>query len=154
MRTFITILVSLPLFFYSHASTIHVGKNFPLKTITEAVQVAKEHDTILVEQGLYREKNLIINKSITLEGIHHPVLDGEHKYEIISIKANDVTVDGFTLQYSAISSITDYAGIKIYNAHNVSILNNVLTDTFFGIYSQYGTNCLIQNNKLTAHNTQ
>lgn len=134
-----------------HASVIQVGKQKKYTTITSAVNAVKNGDTILVDAGTYHEKNLIINKSIVLKGINRPVLDGEHLYEIISVKSPNVTVDGFKLQHSGVSSIVDFAGIKIYNVHNVSIVNNVIDDAFFGIYSQYGTNCLIQNNTLTAH---
>jgi nitrous oxidase accessory protein len=105
----------------------------------------------LVNAGHYHEQNIIINKSIFLIGINHPVLDGDDKYEIISIKADGVTVDGFKIINSGISSIEDYAGIKIYNSKDAIIRNNILDKTFFGIYVQYGHNCLIENNTLTAH---
>jgi nitrous oxidase accessory protein len=48
----------------------------------------------------------------------------------------------------------DFAGIKIYNSRDVVIRNNILDDTFFGIYSQYGTNCTIEKNTLTAYSKQ
>ena len=85
-----------------------------------------------------------------LIGINYPVLDGEKKYEIISIKANGVVVDGFKIMHSGISSLEDLSGIKIYDSRNVVIRNNILEDTFFGIYTQYGINCTIENNTLTA----
>ena len=134
-----------------NAATIHVGKHSGYQTITVAVAAAKDGDTIIVEKGIYLERNLIINKSLVVKGINHPVLDGEKKFEIISIKADNVTVDGFLLQHSGVSSLIDYAAIKIYNRHNVAIINNIINDAFFGIYSQYGINCLIQNNTLTAN---
>ena len=134
-----------------NAATIHVGKQSGYQTITVAVAAAKDGDTIIVEKGIYLERNLIINKSLVVKGINHPVLDGEKKFEIISIKADNVTVDGFLLQHSGVSSLIDYAAIKIYNRHNVAIINNIINDAFFGIYSQYGINCLIQNNTLTAN---
>lgn len=149
MKYYLTILF-LFLVFSINASTILVGKNKKHQTISSALSFAKSGDTVLVDAGLYFEKNLIITKPVVLKGIHHPVLDGEHKYEIISIKSPDVVVDGFKLQHSGVSSIVDYAGIKIYNVRNASILNNIIDDAFFGIYAQYGTNCLIQNNTLTA----
>jgi nitrous oxidase accessory protein len=133
-----------------NANSIKAGRQQQYKTITAAVTAAKNGDTILVDNGVYHEKNLVINKQLVLKGIDHPVLDGEKKYEIISITADNVTVDGFVLQHSGVSSMTDYAAIKIYNRHNISILNNIINDAFFGIYSQYGIHCLIQNNTLTA----
>ena len=138
----------------ANAHVIKVGNQQPIKTITAAVAVAKSGDTILVDHGIYKEKNLVIDKQLVLIGINHPVLDGEKKYEIISIKSDRVTIDGFLLQHTGVSSMTDFAAIKIYNKHYATIINNIINDAFFGIYSQQGINCLIQNNTLTANATE
>lgn len=135
---------------YSFAGVIKAGKQEKYKTITAAIAAAKDGDTILVSSGNYFEKNLVISKSIVLKGISRPVLDGENKYENISIKANSVVVDGFLLQHTGVSSMVDYAAIKIYNVRNVTVINNIINDAFFGIYSQYGSRCLIKNNTLNA----
>jgi len=140
--------------FSLQATIITAGKKQAIVSIQQAINLAKRGDTVIVDAGIYHEKNLVINKSISLIGINHPVLDGEHKYEIISIKAPGVTVDGFKLIHSGVSSIEDFAGIKIYNVRDVIIRNNILEDTFFGIYSQFGTNCTIENNQLKSYNLQ
>jgi nitrous oxidase accessory protein len=135
----------------SFAKTIKVGKSQSFHSVHQAIQAAVNGDTVLVEYGIYFEKNLLVNKSIVLRGINHPVLDGEKKYEIISVKASHVTVNGFTIIHSGISSMDDIAGIKLYDCHDVVIENNILEDTFFGIYTQNGTNCTIRNNQLKAY---
>ena len=116
--------------------------------------MAVNGDSLLVDAGQYHEKNIVIDKTIYLIGINHPVLDGDNKYEIISIKANGVVVDGFKIMHSGISSIEDYAGIKIYSSRDVVIRNNILEDTFFGIYIQYGTNCTIEKNTLISYSKE
>ena len=113
-----------------YAKTIRVGAQQANTSIHAALQNAVNGDTILVEPGIYHEGNLIINKTITLIGLHHPVLDGDNKYEIISVKANAVVVDGFKIIHSGISSIEDFAGIKIYNVRDVIIRNNILEGSF------------------------
>lgn len=140
--------------FNADAKTIRVGKGRSVTSIHEAIIAAIDRDIILVDAGIYHEQNLIINKSIALIGIGFPILDGDHKYEIISIKAKGVIVDGFKVIHSGVSSIEDFAGIKICNVSNVIVRNNILEDTFFGIYSQYGTNCTIENNHITAYSKQ
>ena len=75
-------------FFPAIAGTYHVGKKFGTQTIQQTINQASDGDTILVEPGIYHEKNLLVNKAIVLKGINFPVLDGESKYEIISIKSN------------------------------------------------------------------
>ena len=138
-------------FFPAIAGTYHVGKKFGTQTIQQTINQASDGDTILVEPGIYHEKNLLVNKSIVLKGIDFPVLDGESKYEIISIKASYVTIDGFKVIHSGSGTLEDPAGIKIYDSHNVTIINNKLHDTFFGIYTQYGKNCIIKNNTLQSY---
>ena len=150
------IYISVLAFFVNnlYAKTIRIGKQQTIKTIQQALIVAVNGDTVLVEQGHYHEKNIIINKSVFLIGINHPILDGDNKYEVISIKANRVVVDGVKVIHSGISSIEDYAGIKIYSCRDVVIRNNILEDTFFGIYTQYGTNCTIEKNKLVSYSKE
>ena len=73
--------------------TNEVGANSRYKTIRAAIEAAQPGDTILVYKGIYAEKELIINKSIVIKGIDNPVLDGENKYEIITVRADHVTVE-------------------------------------------------------------
>ncbi len=134
----------------SFARTIKVGKQQQARTIGQALSIASPGDTIRVESGIYREKNIVIDKPVVLLGIDYPVLDGEHKYEIISVKANNVTIKGFRIENTGVSSLEDIAAVKIYSCRNVTVSGNIFKDTFFGIYSQSSANCLFENNKLTA----
>ncbi len=149
MKQFLLIL-NICLALQAAAGTITVGKQKQFTSITAAIAAAKPGDTIIVDKAVYREQNIIISKPLVLKGIDHPVIDAENKYENISIRADNVTVDGFLLQHTAVSSIVDYAAIKIYNRRNATIINNIVNDAFFGIYSQYGIRCLIKNNVLTG----
>lgn len=142
----------LLLFMASSASPeiIRVGSKHAHKTVQAGINAAAVGDTVTVDQGHYREKNLVINKRITLKGNNHPVLDGEGRYEIISVYTNGVTIEGFKLIHSGVSSLEDLSGIKVSNSSNVTIMNNILEDTFFGIYIQNGSNSRIINNQLTG----
>ena len=133
--------------FATSAKTIPVGPGHPYKTVTAGVKAAQSGDTVLVHAGHYKEKNLVIDKSIVLRGISYPVLDGENKYEIISITADGVVVDGLRIINSGVSNMDDLSGIKIYDSKDVNIKNNILEDTFFGIYAQNSVNCIIENNR-------
>jgi len=135
------------------ARVYKVQKNTVISSVQQAINLAQNGDTVLVEPGIYKEKNIVVNKSIVLIGNKYPVLDGEHTYEIISVRANNITIKGFKLIHSGISSLIDIAGIKIYSREGVTIVDNILEDTFFGIYLQKSVNCLIENNKLSAYAT-
>ena len=151
MKLFIFI-ITLLIYSSAPAKTLHVGSKWKFKTVTAGIQAAQSGDTVLVDAGRYREKNLTIRKSIVLKGLNYPVLDGEGKYQIVSVLARGVVVDGFKIIHSGVSSLEDLSGIKIYDGKNVTIRNNILEDTFFGIFTEKGENCTIENNKITAFN--
>jgi nitrous oxidase accessory protein len=138
----------------SKAETHHVGSLFAMSSIQEALDSCHHGDSIVVHGGHYKERNLIIDKAITLIGLEWPVLDGEHQYEVISIKADHVLITGFKVQNSGHSSMEDMGGIKVYDSRNVSIIGNELINNFFGIYLQYSQNCLIQDNLVRANQTE
>jgi nitrous oxidase accessory protein len=131
--------------------TWRVSRQGSIPAIRAAVDLASAGDTILVGKGIYLEKGLLINKPLYLKGINMPVLDGENKYEIISVRSDRVTIEGFRLRHSGFSGWNDIAGIKIYNARDVVIRSNVLENTFFGIYSQNSNNCSIIGNELHSN---
>jgi len=133
------------------AKTIGVGKNYQVKTIKAAIELAKAGDTLLVYQGFYQEGNIIINKRLVIIGVNRPVLDGQKKHEILSIKSSFVTVSGIHFHHSGFGSMDDPCAIKVYDVHDVVIENNVLEDNFFGIYIQFGKRCIIKNNRITAY---
>lgn len=145
------ILISCCAVFSADAKVIKVGKSRSVSSIQRAIDLSRNGDTVLVDPGLYKEKNIIIQKSITLKGINYPVLDGENKYAIISIKTRNATVEGFKLQHTGRSEIKDLGAIMIYDSYKVSALNNILEDTNFGIYVQNSKRCTIKDNSITAY---
>ncbi len=148
---FIIIILFLFAAIPAEGKTISVGKSKPYQSIQKAIDIAENGDTVLVYPGIYKEQNIIIQKSIVLKGVNFPVLDGENKYEIISIKTSNATVDGFKLEHTGRSEIKDIGAIMIYDSYHVSAINNILDDTNFGIYVQNSKSCTIKNNSITAY---
>ncbi len=130
------------------AATHTVCADCTLKNLHEALDYAKPCDTILVQKGIYHGEVLEIRKSITFIGQDHPILDGQEKNELISVKTNDVNIIGFQLINAPFSSSREMAGINVYNASNINISNNQLRNTCFGIYLANVTHCTVQNNSL------
>ena len=95
MRLSLSTIFILLCLLTSTAKTIRVGKGMQQKTIKGALQMANHGDTILVGKGVYKEQNIIINKSVYLKGIDLPEIHGEDKYENLTIKVNFVVVEGF-----------------------------------------------------------
>ena len=132
------------------ADTIVVGKNQKIKTVRQAIHVAKAQDTVLIKEGRYREGNIIIEKQLTIIGENFPVLDGENKYEILTIHANNVTVQGLRLINTGIASINDVAAIKVLDSKGLRILNNQFESTFFGIHFSNSSQSWIEHNEFSS----
>ena len=128
-----TIIYCIPTF----AKTIVVGKNQSITTIRKAVEIAKNKDSILVLPGIYKEGNIVINKSLTLAGQNFPILDGENKYEIFTVSGSDITIKGFQFQNSGSSAMNDYASVKVIDAKNIFVENNKVINAYFGIHFMF-----------------
>ena len=150
----------LPAFFFIlilsnrvQAKQWEVGKGHTFSAIKKALSIAKNGDTILVFAGIYKEGNIEITKKVCLFGRENPIIDGESKVEIISIRADSVVVKGFQLQNSGYAVMKDPAAIKIYKSKYVRIEHNVLLNNYFAIYFEYSISCVVKNNFIKASQT-
>ncbi len=148
-RMYLTFILLFLFFFpqFNFAKTFIVNQKQSLKS---TLRLAQNGDTIVVEKGIYKEQNIVIDKAIVLIGKDFPVFDGEEKYEIFSIKSNQVIIQGMRIINSGFSSINDLAGIRVYGMSQVQILNNRFENTFFGIYLTNSSNCIVKDNHLVA----
>ncbi len=151
MRSLFLIL-SIAAFSPAIARKIPIGKNFPVKTLAAGIAAANNGDTIQLHDGVYKEKNLIIQKSIRLEGIGNPVLDGEDKYEILTISGTGITVRGIHFRNAGYSSMNDFAALKVINSNQVIIENNTFFNSYFAIHIANSTYSAVRNNSITGNN--
>ncbi len=140
------------------AGSIQVGPDHSITTLTKAIQSARCGDTIWVEAGLYREGNIVLDKSLTLMGKGNPVLDGEKKYEILTIGADDVSIVGITFINSGYSAMNDFASIKFVGSRYFKIEACTIRNSYFGIHvsnSSYGKiwNCKVEGTPDQEQNT-
>lgn len=123
------------------------------QTITAVIASAQRGDTIIIGSGVYREPTITITQPLYIKGENLPVLDGQHKNEIIQVKADSVTITGLKLQFPGHSDQTDMAALKIFNGHHVVIRSNIIEQAYFAIYLQGSSNCLIYNNRIRGVKT-
>ncbi len=149
MKSLLHVLVVLV---YSSAwcKCIRVGTAQPYATIHKALQAALPHDTIIVTAGRYYEQNLTIAKPLILIGESLPVLDGQGKYQILTVTASHVTITGFEFTNTGVSSIKDLAGLEAIAADYLHVYQNRFIDTYFAIHVSNTKGCVIENNYLKA----
>ncbi len=146
--SFIFILLGLLPVTSGFSKTIRVPADF--KSIKAAIAHASIQDTIEVNQGNYRESPILIEKPLTLIGVNYPVIDGQFKYENISVKSSHVNISGFRIINTGYSSMEDMAAIKTYSSSHVIISDNQLENAFFGIYFTNSRYCTVSNNMING----
>ncbi len=123
-----------------------VCMNCMQKDIQQAVNTAMPGDTILIKPGTYPCVNLQINKPLSVIGEGYPVLDGQEKDEVVSVLSDNVLISGLGIRNSARGAMKDYAGIRVFKSQQVTIINCMMENTFFGIYLSDSKNITVRGN--------
>jgi len=132
------------------AKSIVVVPDHSSNLIKQTIEIAQPFDTVLIKTGRYVEYDIEINKPLTLIGVDRPIIDGDYKGEIIRITSDSVVFSGFQIQNVGFSFTRDWAGIKIDNKDYITIADNILLDTYFGIYLKKTKHSIIRNNLLQS----
>lgn len=113
-------------------------------TIQEAIDYAKDGDTVFVYSGTYFE-HLTIDKSITLMGQdkYTTIIDGEGTGKVIYVSGGNVSISGFTIQDG------EY-GIYCDESDATTITYNIIREYVYGIYNYKTTDGWITHNKITS----
>ncbi|MBX2967480.1 MAG: nitrous oxide reductase family maturation protein NosD [Cyclobacteriaceae bacterium] len=143
---FLLILLLLP----AAANKIVVQPEGKVRSIRSAIALAAPGDTILVKSGTYREGNILIAKPVVLIGEGKPVVDGENKVEVFTVEAGHVTIEGFRIINSGVSSMKDLAGVGSLHSHYLIIRNNDFIGTFFGVHLSGANHVVVEGNTFKA----
>ena len=121
-------------------------------TIQEAINNATEGDTIYVYNGTYYE-NLIVNKTVSLVGENSSItiIDGNGTDSVISITANNVSIEDFTIRGSGTDSPYN-SGIFIEYSSGNDITRNVITENYAGVTLRYSSLNVISCNTILLNN--
>ena len=122
----------------------------PVRTVGQALAIAKPGGRVIVRAGVYREPTIVVSRAVTIVGEPGAVLDGENARQIMTIEADDVTIRGLELRGVGTSYVEDRAAIKVQDATNCVIEDNRIEDAFFGIYLARVERCRVTGNRLHA----
>ena len=132
------------------SSVVKVGPSEAIHTIKEGIAVASSGDTLLISAGTYHESEIDVNKALHMIGLQYPIIDGGGKSEVLLITSDSVIVEGVQVQNVQANYIADIAGIKLKEVKHVTLRNNKVIDTFFGIYLQHCRDIRIEGNTVKS----
>lgn len=151
IKSFLFLLICCVLWSSNYARTLVVGKTKTYQRINDALKIALPGDTILIYPGVYNEGLIHISQPLILKGVQFPVLDGAFKNEILSVESNRVVVEGLIFRNAGKSSYNDMAALRLSDCRYVEIKNNRFENSYFGIYAQHATACIIKGNYLVSN---
>jgi nitrous oxidase accessory protein len=149
MRLFFFISVLL-LNQVASARIIIAGNGQAINSLTKAVSLAKNGDTILLKNGVYKEGNILLTKAITLLGEGNTVLDGQNKTELLTISGKNITVKKIIFRNAGYSAMDDFAAIKVIDASQILLEENTILNAYFAIHVANSVYCTIRNNTITG----
>jgi nitrous oxidase accessory protein len=133
------------------ARDITVGKLRNITSIKQAVKIADRGDRIVISKGLYKERNIVISKPLTLLGEGKPVIDAENDSSVIIVKSENVIIRGLVIKNAGVSFIDDNAGLLLEDSRNCIIEDNYFVNNFFAIYLSKSSNCRISKNRIQGN---
>jgi parallel beta-helix repeat protein len=130
-----------------YPETLNVPEDY--STIQTAINAAYDGDTILVSAETYYE-SIVVNKTVSLvgEGRDDTVVDAESTGTVIRVAANNVNINGFTIQNSG----TDYPNCGIIVDEWVTGTNisyNIIAHNYYGIRLENSNSSTIAGNNIT-----
>jgi len=151
MRPLLLIILFFTILTEVHSRTIVVGPGQAIASLKKAIQLAKDNDSIFLKSGIYKEGNIVLIKSLSIIGEDNAILDGENKYEILTISGKNILIKNIQFRNAGYSALNDYASIKLVDAVNITIEANTVINSYFAIHLSNSTYCTVRNNNITGN---
>lgn len=133
--------------------TLVVCPTCEVKRLVDALREAPTGGRIVVQSGLYVEGEIVVDKPVEIVGQGWPVIDGAGKNQVLTVKADDVSISGLVIRNSAKSYLADLAGLRVEAARRCVIEGNRLINNFFGIYLAASADCVVRDNQVYGNAT-
>ena len=148
VRTITIIIISTLAWVASTAHGKQLSDRKPVAIITELIDNADTSDVVRIPAGVY-EGNLVIRKTVVLDGIDGAVFDGLGEGTVIEVLADGVTIRNCTIRNSGIDVTGEPAAIRVIAADAV-IESNTIQESLFGIDLRESPNAIIRDNSIAC----
>lgn len=149
-----SLLTALTIVGASAPRTVTVAPDGPVRSVTAALAMVARGGTVIVRAGVYREPTIVVDAPVTIVGERGAVLDGRNARQIMTVRADSVTLRGLTFRNVGVAFTEDLAAIKVVRAAHCVIAGNLIENAFFGIYLQEASHCTVAGNVLHATRTR
>ena len=143
------VMAGLLVLFSVHAAAA-VWQVNPGQSVQAAIDAAAPGDVIEIRRGHYRGA-LQVAKALTLRGIDRPTIDGELLANTISVRAENVTIEGLIVSNSGGETRQQHAGVYLYpGSHHAVVRRCDFSYTLFGLWIEKANDVLIEGNLITG----
>ncbi|MFT4533448.1 MAG: nitrous oxidase accessory protein [Saprospiraceae bacterium] len=135
----------------ARASTLDVCSTCTYQSIDSAYNQCIAGDTMLIKRGDYKIETWVIDKAITVRGETGAHIISANGSEIVTVTANDVTIEGLTFSGVTTNYLKENAAIRIRKSRRFSINDNTINDCFFAIYLEKAKDGFVGNNLIDGN---
>jgi nitrous oxidase accessory protein len=127
--------------------TIVVQPAGPVRTLTQALALARPGDRIEVRTGRYREPRIVVAVRVEVVGTGAPVFEGG-AHTTLEITSDSVVIRGLQFEGVIPSATEDRAAILLRGVRGCRIEANRIREAYFGIYAMRAADCVIAGNQV------
>ncbi|MCP4964568.1 MAG: nitrous oxide reductase family maturation protein NosD [bacterium] len=120
----------------------------PPEDLQALVDATPDGGTLVVDTGVYEAIN--IDKPITLISNGDTIIDAGGEGSAITVKAADVTIEGFLIRNTGVSLDRENSGIDASESPRLTIRNNTFEDVLFGMFLRKAPESVVVGNQVGA----
>ena len=110
----------------------------------------KPGDTLNLKPGFYTGPATIKVPNVVIDGGGKATISGMRNESVIYVKANNVTIQNLHITNSGDSPDRLDAGVKIIEANNTVIKNNLINECLFGVDIFKSDGCIVEHNDISS----
>ena len=119
--------------------------NTPVGDLQSLIDRAEPWSVVVIPPGTYTGP-AVVDKPLRIVGVGYPVIDGRGLGDVLVVNSSHVVVEGLRLVNTDDWYGSDAAAIKVHEAENVVIRNNIIENSLYGIYLINTRDSLVENN--------